>query len=95
MSVSRPQSSTQIGDYKQLNYLKSTKLSTQLFSKLNSFVNSADSGTTNEEFSIQYGVLSSISSQVIRKGMVKSSLLTQSCQWPGMVKKTIFWVTIL
>ena len=69
MSVSRPPSSAQLGiDYKQLNYLKSTKLSTQLFSKLNSFVNSADSGTTNEEFSIQYGVLSSISSPSYSKG---------------------------
>ena len=71
-SVSRPPSSALLGiDYNQLNYLKSIKLSTQLFTNLSSFVNSADSGTTSEEFSLQYGVLSSISTPSYNKGAGK------------------------
>ena len=61
-SVSRPPSSAQIGiNYNQFNSLGIIEISTDLFSRLNSFVNSADTGTTNEEFSFQYGALTSIS----------------------------------
>ena len=71
-SVSRPPSSALLGiDYNQLNYLKSIKFSTQLFSNLSSFVNSADSGTTSEEFSLQYGALSSISTPSYIEGAGK------------------------
>ena len=36
-------------------------MSSNFFGKFNSFVNSANSGTTNEEFSFKYGALTSIS----------------------------------
>ena len=61
-SVSRPPSSAQVGlDFSQLNSLGSVELSSNFFGKFNSFVNSANSGTTNEEFSFKYGALTSIS----------------------------------
>lgn len=61
-SFSRPPSSAQVGiDYNQRTSLGSLKLSNNLYGKYNSFVNSADAGTTNEEFSFQYGVSTLIS----------------------------------
>ena len=58
----RPPSSAQIGiDYKQENYFGALRFSNSLYGNYNSFVNSADSGTTNEEFSFQYGVSTLIS----------------------------------
>ncbi len=55
-SFSRPPSSAQVGiNYNQQNSLGSLRLSHQFYGQYNSFVNSADAGTTNEEFSFQYG----------------------------------------
>ena len=73
-SVSRPPSSAQIGlNYNQENFLGSMRLSTELFGNLNSFVNSADAGTTNEEFAFQYGNLISISAPHFIKGIGETS----------------------
>ena len=61
-SISRPPSSAQVGlNYKQINTLGQMEFSTGVFGNLNSFVNSADAGTTNEEFSVQYGISTLIS----------------------------------
>ena len=50
-NISRPPSSAQIGiDYNQNNFFGPIKLSTELYGLYNSFVNSADAGTTNENF---------------------------------------------
>ena len=58
---SSPPSSAQIAaDYRQLNFVGSTQIATELFGNSNSFVNSADAGTANEEFSFKYGALASI-----------------------------------
>ena len=55
-SFSRPPSSAQVSvNYNQQNSLDLLKLSNELYGQYNSFVNSADAGTTNEEFSFQYG----------------------------------------
>ena len=55
-SFSRPPSSAQVGiKYTQQNSLGSLRFAHQLYGQYNSFVNSADAGTTNEEFSFQYG----------------------------------------
>ena len=67
-SVSRPPSSAQIAaDYRQLNFVGSTQIATELFGNFNSFVNSADAGTANEEFSFRYGALASISAPHVKK----------------------------
>ncbi len=74
-SFSRPPSSAQAGiKYYQRNFLGPIKLSNQLYGKYNSFVNSADAGTTNEEFSFQYGASTLISAPlyVKEKGSLKS-----------------------
>ena len=79
-SVSRPPSSAKLGiSYNQVNYFKLMQFSTDFFGHLNSFVNSADAGTTNEEFSVQYGVLSTISSPHFFKGNSKSNFLNPYC----------------
>ena len=55
-SFSRPPSSAQVGiDYNQQTSIGSLKFSNDVYGQYNSFVNSADAGTTNEEFSFQYG----------------------------------------
>jgi len=85
-SVSRPPSSAQVGlDYNQLNSIGPLQLSTGIFSKLNSFVNSADAGTTNEEFSLKYGFLTSISLPRYKKGKGKVHFLNPklSLSWNG------------
>lgn len=74
-SFSRPPSSAQAGiKYYQRNFLGPIKLSNHLYGKYNSFVNSADAGTTNEEFSFQYGASTLISAPlyVKEKGSLKS-----------------------
>ena len=76
-SVSRPPSSAQVAvNYNQFKYIRSIQFSNSLFVKLNSFVNSADAGTTNEEFSLQYGAITSVSSPLYLKGNGKTHLLT-------------------
>ena len=58
----RPPSSAQVGiDYNQRTSLGLLKFSNDVYGKYNSFVNSADAGTTNEEFSFQYGASTLIS----------------------------------
>ncbi len=71
-SFSRPPSSAQMGiDYNQRTSLGFLKLSNQLYGQYNSFVNSADAGTTNEEFSFQYGASTLISAPLYAKGKGK------------------------
>ena len=48
-------------NYNQDNFLGPLKFSSEVYGKYNSFVNSADAGTTNEEFSFQYGASTLIS----------------------------------
>ena len=71
-SFSRPPSSAQLGiNYNQENFLGPLKFSNDLYSKYNSFVNSADAGTTNEEFSFQYGASTLISAPLYLRGKGK------------------------
>ena len=73
-SFSRPPSSAQVGtNYNQVNFLGSLKFSNELYGKYNSFVNSGDTGTTNEEFSFQYGASTLISAPFHVKGKGKLS----------------------
>ena len=75
-SFSRPPSSAQAGiNYTQRTSLGLLKFSNQLYGKYNSFVNSADVGTTNEEFSFQYGVSTLISAPLYAKGRGNIKLL--------------------
>ena len=75
-SFSRPPSSAQVGiDYKQQNSLGPIKFSNDVYGQYNSFVNSADSGTTNEEFSFQYGASTLISAPLYAKGKGRLKLL--------------------
>ena len=75
--ISRPPSSAQLGiGYKQKNLFGPIKFSSELFGNLNSFVNSADADTTNEELSVQYGLLASITAPQIKKGDRKVSFLS-------------------
>ena len=75
-SFSRPPSSAQVGiDYNQQTFFGSLKFSNDVFGKYNSFVNSADVGTTNEEFSFQYGASILISSPLYAKGKGSLKLL--------------------
>ena len=68
-SFSRPPSSAQMGiDYNQQTSIGSLKFSNYVSGRYNSFVNSADSGTTNEEFSFQYGASTLISAPLYAKG---------------------------
>ena len=61
-SFSRPPSSAQVGiNYNQRTSFGPLKISSDIYGKYNSFVNSADSGATNEEFSFQYGASTLIS----------------------------------
>ena len=74
-SFSRPPSSAQVGiNYNQRNFFGPLKFSNDVYGKYNSFVNSADAGTTNEEFSFQYGISTLISapSYVTGKGKLSS-----------------------
>ena len=76
-SFSRPPSSAQLGiNYNQENFLGPLKFSNDLYSKYNSFVNSADAGTTNEEFSFQYGASTLISAPLYTKDKGKIKLLS-------------------
>ena len=71
-SFSRPPSSAQVGiDYNQRSSLGPLKLSNDVYGKYNSFVNSADAGTTNEEFSFQYGASTLISAPFYARGKDK------------------------
>ena len=75
-SFSRPPSSAQMGiDYNQQTSIGSLEFSNNVYGQYNSFVNSADSGTTNEEFSFQYGVSTLISAPLYAKGKGKLRLL--------------------
>ena len=75
-SFSRPPSSARVGaNYNQQNSLGSLKLFHQLYGQYNSFVNSADAGTTNEEFSFQYGASTLISAPLYARGKGKLILL--------------------
>ena len=75
-SFSRPPSSAQVGiDYNQQTSIGSLKFSNDLYGKYNSFVNSADAGTTNEEFSFQYGASTLISAPFHARGKGKLILL--------------------
>ena len=74
-SFSRPPSSAQLGiNYNQENFVGPFKFSNDLYGKYNSFVNSADAGTTNEEFSFQYGTSTLISAPLYlrERGKLKS-----------------------
>ena len=69
---SRPPSSAQVGiDYNQRISLGPLKFSNDLYGKYNSFVNSADARTTNEEFSFQYGATTLISAPLYAEGKDK------------------------
>ena len=75
-SFSRPPSSAQVGTYyNQQNSLGSLRFSHQLYGQYNSFVNSADAGTTNEEFSFQYGASTLISAPLYARGKGRLKLL--------------------
>ena len=75
-SFSRPPSSAQIGiNYNQKNFLGKLKFFNEFYGKYNSFVNSTDAGTTNEEFSFQYGVSTKISVPFYSKEKGKLSFL--------------------
>ncbi|MDC3002500.1 hypothetical protein OAZ20_00280 [Paracoccaceae bacterium] len=75
-SFSRPPSSAQVGiNYNQRTFLGPLKFSKGVYGKYNSFVNSADAGTTNEEFSFQYGASTLISAPLYAKGKGKIKLL--------------------
>ena len=75
-SFSRPPSSAQMGiDYNQQTSIGSLKFSSDVYGQYNSFVNSADSGTTNEEFSFQYGASTLISAPLYAKGKGRLKLL--------------------
>ena len=76
-SITRPPSSAQIGLlYKQKNFVGPIKFSSEFFSNVNSFVNSADVITTKQEFSFQYGILTSISVPQINKGVDLTNFLS-------------------
>ena len=71
-SFSRPPSSAQVGiDYNQQTSIGSLKFSNDVYGQYNSFVNSADAGTTNEEFSFQYGASTLISAPFHARGKGK------------------------
>ena len=75
-SFSRPPSSAQVGiNYNQRTSLGPLKISSDIYGKYNSFVNSADAGTTNEEFSFQYGASTLISAPLYAKGKDNLKLL--------------------
>ena len=75
-SFSRPPSSAQVGiNYNQQTFLGPLQLSNDVYGQYNSFVNSADAGTTNEEFSFQYGASTLISAPLYAKGKGKLKLL--------------------
>ena len=76
-SFSRPPSSAQVGiNYNQQNSLGSLRFSHQIYGQYNSFVNSADAGTTNEEFSFQYGASTLVSAPLYAEGKGKLKLLS-------------------
>ena len=71
-SFSRPPSSAQVGiDYNQQTSIGSLRFSNDVYGQYNSFVNSADAGTTNEEFSFQYGASTLISALFHARGKGK------------------------
>ena len=75
-SFSRPPSSAQVGiNYNQRTSLGPLQLSNDVYGQYNSFVNSADAGTTNEEFSFQYGASTLISAPLYSKGKGNLKLL--------------------
>ncbi len=75
-SFSRPPSSAQLGiDYNQRTSLGPLKFSNDVYGKYNSFINSADAGTTNEEFSFQYGASTLIFAPLYEKGKGNLKLL--------------------
>lgn len=61
-SVSRPPSSAQVEiSYNQVNTLSAVQIKNNIFSNLSSFVNSTNTGNTNEEFALKYGYSALIS----------------------------------
>ena len=76
-SFSRPPSSAQVGfDYTQINYGGPFQIDHSLFGDFSSFVNSADAGNTNEEFSLKYGASSQISVPYVKYGKGFTQILT-------------------
>lgn len=76
-SFSRPPSSTRLGlHYNQKSSMGAIQLSNDLYGNLNSFVNSADSGTANEEFSSQYGLSTLITYPLKKRSEGKVGILT-------------------
>ena len=75
-SFSRPPSSAQVGiDYDQRTSVGPLQFSNEVYGQYNSFVNSADAGTTNEEFSFQYGASTLISAPLYARGKGRLKLL--------------------
>ena len=75
-SFSRPPSSAQVGiDYDQRTSVGPLQISNDVYGQYNSFVNSADAGTTNEEFSFQYGASTLISAPFSTRGKDKLKFL--------------------
>ena len=73
--VSRaPRVLPKLNNYHQRNFLGPLKFSNKLYGRYNSFVNSANIGTTNEEFSFQYGISTLVSAPLYKndKGMLSS-----------------------
>ncbi len=91
-NFSRPPSSTQVGlHYAQENFSNGMHFSSSLFATLNSFVNSADTGETNEEVSVQYGASTLISTPFInaRNGVLRTLSPKISLSFNGQDKNIV------
>ena len=76
-SYSRPPSSAQVGaNYVHVNFIGPIQFSQNAFGNYNSFVNSADAGVANEEFSFQNGASSLISFPLYKKGIGVHAIFT-------------------
>ena len=76
-SFSRPPSSAQVGaNYDQVSFAGPIQFSQNVFGNYNSFVNSADAGVANEEFSFQYGASSLMSIPLYKKGIGVNTIFT-------------------
>ncbi len=74
-SFSRPPSSARLGlVYNQLDFSGPVRFSQEVFGIFNSFVNSADLGNTNEEYSLQYGYSALAFAPLIRQKKEKLSV---------------------
>jgi LPS-assembly protein len=80
-SFSRPPSSAQLGlNYYQPYTLGPINYSTSSFFELNSFVNSENNGTTDEEFSTRYGAAVNLGIPVYKKSAKRTQTLTPKAQ---------------